>query len=429
MKGLKWFLAVALLIFSASLADAAAYKVDIWGKAFKRLTIAAPPFKGERADSLKADMNELLNKDLDLSGFFIITPKSLIDRELTDEGVEKGDIRFGNWKSLGITLLCKAKLVERDGKLALETWLYDTLDGSLMLAKRYIFESADWRRVVHRYADDIIQVATGEKGIMGSRILFVSGSRFNKELYTADLDGSSPRKLTSFKSITLSPSASPSGKYVAYTSYKEGKPNLFVMDGNGGRDLRADREEGMKLGSYWLSGNTLVFSHTSGRYSTIYSMNVETGERKVIMRKDGILASPSFSPDGSKMVFVSDMYGTAQVFIRDMASGDVKRLTYSGNYNSAPAFSPKGDLIAFVAKFEGSFEICTMRPDGSDQRVLTNGNGAVNDSPCFSPCGRYIIYSSRNGGKSTINLMLFNGENRRVLKLSEGNGEQPKFMP
>ena len=428
MKGLKWFLAVALLIFTASLAEAKV-QVDIWGKTFKRLTIAAPNFKGERADNLKSDMNGLLNKDLDLSGFFIVAPKSLMDKELTDEGVEKGEIRFGNWKSIGVELLCKARLVDKDGKIALEAWVYDTLDGSLMLAKRYVSEPADWRRVVHRLADDIIQVATGEKGIMSARVLFVSGSRYNKELYTADLDGSGPKKLTSFKSITLSPSVSSSGKYVAYTSYKEGKPNLFVMDANGGRDIRADREEGMKLGSHWLNGNTLVFSHTSGRYSTIYSYNVETGERKVIMKQDGILASPSFSPDGSKMVFVSDRYGSAQIFIRDMGSGDVRRLTYSGNYNSAPSFSPKGDRIVFVSKLEGSFEICTMKPDGSEQKVLTNGHGAVNDSPCFSPCGRYILYSSRSGGRSTINLMLFNGENQRVLKLSEGNGEQPRFMP
>jgi TolB protein len=428
MKGLRWVFAVALLIFTASLAEAKV-QIDVYGKTFKRLTIAAPAFKGERADNLKADMNDLLNRDLDLSGFFIVTPQSLMDKELTSEGVEKGDIRFGNWKSLGIELLCKARLVDKDGKIALEAWVYDTLDGSLMLAKRYISEPADWRRVVHKLADEIIQVATGEKGIMSARVLFVSGSRFNKELYTADIDGSGPKKLTSFKSITLSPSVSSSGKYVAYTSYKEGKPNLFVMDANGGKDIRADRAEGMKLGSQWVNGNTLVFSHTSGRYSTIYSFNVETGEKKIIMKQDGILASPSFSPDGSKMVFVSDMYGSAQIFIKDMASGAVKRLTYSGNYNSAPSFSPKGDRIAFVSKLEGSFEICTMKPDGSEQKVLTNGNGAVNDSPCFSPCGRYILYSSRNGGKSTINLMLFNGENRRVLKLSEGNGEQPRFMP
>ena len=428
-SSIKWILIAMLLVFTASAGEAKVY-LDIYGKSFKRLTIAAPAFKGETANGLKQGMNDLLNKDLEFSGFFIVAPQSLFDRELTDEGAERQEIRFGNWRSIGVELLCKARLAEKDGKTVLDAFIYDTLDGSEMGHYRYTMGGADqWRAVVHKLADAIILLVTGEKGIMSSRLLFVSGSRFHKELMTTDLDGSNPATLTSYKSITLSPCVSPNGKYLAYTSYKEGKPNLFVMDLRSRKDIRADREEGMKIGGQWQGGNTIAFSHTSGRYSTIYALNVEDGTRKVIMRKEGILASPCFSPDGTKMVFVSDMYGHAQIFIRDMASGEIKRLTYSGNYNSAPAFSPKGDRIAFVSNLEGAFEICTMNVDGSDQRVLTNSGNAVNDSPSFSPCGRYIIYSSKNGGRSTINLMLFNGENQRVLKLTGGAEDQPKFMP
>jgi TolB protein len=184
----------------------------------------------------------------------------------------------------------------------------------------------------------------------------------------------------------------------------------------------------MKVGTNWIgSSSTLAYSYISGRYSTIYTLDVEKRHKTSIMRSEGIYASPSFSPDGSKMVFLSDMHGTPQIFIRDIPSGSTKRLTYSGNYNSSPVFSPKGDLIAFVAKFEGSFEICTMNVDGSNQRVLTSGG--INDSPHFSPCGRYIIYSSNRGGKSTINIMLFNGENKKTLKLTDAEETQPKFVP
>jgi len=127
------------------------------------------------------------------------------------------------------------------------------------------------------------------------------------------------------------------------------------------------------------------------------------------------------------MVFVSDMYGSPQVFIKDLSSGDVKRLTYSGTYNTSPSFSPKGDLIAYVAKINGSFEICTMNVDGSNQRVLTSGG--INDSPHFSPCGRYIIYSSKKGDQYNVYIKLYNGENKRMLKLANKDTEQPKFVP
>lgn len=113
--------------------------------------------------------------------------------------------------------------------------------------------------------------------------------------------------------------------------------------------------------------------------------------------------------------------------MKDMASGEIKRLSYFGNYNTSPAFSPKGDLIAFISKTEGALEVCTMRPDGSNARVLSEGG--VNDSPHFSPCGRYILYSCQKGRKTSICLMLLNGENKRELKFVGGDESQPRFMP
>jgi len=417
--------AMALVLFTTP-GHARVY-YDITATSFKKVTIGVPPFKGEAADRLRSDTTDLLNKDLDLSGFFITTPQSLMDKELTDEGVEKASIKFGNWRSIGIELLCKARLQEKDGDLAIEAYLYDTLDGSLMLAKRYRTRTDEWRRAVHRLADDIMLAVTGEKGINSSRVVFVSGTRNRKDIYISDIDGTNTKSLTNFRSITLSPSVSPNGRYLAYTSYKEGKPNLFVMDLDQHKEVYADRDEGMKTGTAWTGKATLLYTHTAGRYSTIYSLDVEKKERKVIQRNEGISASPSFSPEGTKMVFVSDMHGSPQIYLKDLVSGNTNRLTFSGTYNSAPVFSPKGDTIAFVARFEGAFEICLMNADGSNQRVLTSGG--LNDSPQFSPCGRYIIYSSNKGGKQNIYVMLFNGENKRLLKFTEGEESQPKFVP
>jgi TolB protein len=416
-----------LLIACAATSEARVY-LDVYGTSFKKITIGVPNFKGDKVDKLPADMTDLLNKDLDISGFFITAPNSLIDKELLDEGIEKRDINFGNWRSMGIEIVCKGKVELKDKDLSLETSLYDTLDGSLLLAKRYKATQGEWRRIVHRLADDILLAVTGEKGILSSRILFVAGVRNLKEVYSADFDGEGLKKMTNNRSITLSPSISPTGKYLAYTSFKEGRSNLYVMDVEKNTEVYVDRSDGMKIGSTWLNKSTIIYAHTSGKTSTIFSYDVETHGKKTLLQKEGILASPAISPDGNKMLFVSDMYGSPQIFLKDNTSGEIKRLTYYGNYNSAPAFSPKGDLITFVSKLEGGFEICTMNIDGSNQRVLTN-DGTVNDSPQFSPCGRYILYSSLRGGKYNAYFMLFNGEKKRQLKFTDYNEEQPRFAP
>jgi TolB protein len=415
------------LIFCAATSQARVY-LDVYGTSFKKITIGVPNFKNEKADRLPADMTDLLNKDLDISGFFITAPNSLIDKELLDEGIEKRDINFGSWRSMGIELICKGKVEMKDGTLSLEASLYDTLDGSLIFAKRYRGTQGESRRMVHILADDILFHVTGEKGILSSRVLFIAGPKNLKEVYTADLDGEGLKKMTNNRSITLLPSLSPGGKYLAYTSYKESLPNLYVMDLEKNTEVYVDRSDGMKIGTTWLNKSTIVYVQSSGKISTIFSYDVERRSKKMLLQKEGILTSPATSPDGTKMLFVSDMYGSPQIFVRDNASGEIKRLTYYGTYNSAPAFSPKGDLIAFVSKLEGGFEICTMNVDGSNQRVLTN-DGTINDSPQFSPCGRYILYSSLRGSKYNTYFMLFNGENKRPLKFTDYNEEQPRFVP
>ncbi len=399
----------------------------ITGSGFKKVTIAVPPMKEASAEKLPGDAAGLLNKDLDLSGFFIVTPPSLMDKELLAEGTERNVIKFSNWRSMGIDLLCKGKVQVQNNEFILEASLYDSLDGSLLFAKRYKVGQAEWRKVIHRLADEIILAATGERGIMSSRLLFVAGRRNFKEIYTADFDGENVQKITNNRNITLSPSLSPGGKYLAYTSYKEGKPNLFVVDSEKHTEVFADRSEGMKIGSSWLNGSTLVYAHTSGKQSTICAYDVARKEKKILLQKEGILTSPAVSADGKKLLFVSDMYGSPQIFLRDNGSGEIKRLTYYGNYNSAPAWSPKGDLITFVSKLDGGFEICLMNSDGSNQRVLT-ADGTINDSPQFSGDGRYIIYSSQKGGRYGIHFMLFNGDNKRMVKLTDANEEQPRFF-
>jgi TolB protein len=415
------------MVLFAAKAESRIY-LDVYGKTYKKATIAVPPFAGDGGDGTKKEVGELLQNDLNLSGFFIVAPSSLIDRELASEGMARDQIRFAGWRSIGVELICKGSMqVAADGAITLEAYLYDSFEGATMLAKRYRGNREDWRRMTHRLADDIIQAVTGEKGIMGMKVLFISGGRNQREVYAADLDGHNVRKLTNQRNITVSPSLSPNGKYLAYTSYKDGRPNLYVVDVDTGKEVFVDREEGMKLGTGWVAGSTFAYSHTSGRYSTINTVELPGGRKQTVMREPGILTSPSFSADGRKMVFVSDMYGNPQIFSRDMGSGETKRLTYSGTYNTSPNVSPKGDLIAFVCRTEGSFEICVMNADGSDQRILTSGG--LNDSPQFSPCGRYIIYSSKQGNRDQVYLMLYNGDNKKLLKFTDSNETQPRLTP
>ena len=414
------------ILFATSHAESRVY-LDVYGQSYKKITIATPPFKGDTAPTAtQSGMKQLLDKGLDLSGFFIVAPSSVIDAELRSEGAERKDIRFESWRSLGIDVICKGNLQQNADGLSLDAFLYDSSDGMLLFAKKYKGGPGEWRMIINRLADDIVLAVTGERGIMSSRILFISGGGRSRDVYISSLDGSEMRRLTSYNRLMVSPALSPDGRYLAFTSYKEGSPHLYVIDVQRGKEVYVNREEGMKNGVTWVDSKRIAYAHILGKYSTIYCDNVETKEHRVILRKDGILTSPSLTKDGKKMIFVSDMYGSAQIFSKDINNGEIRRLSRSGSYNTSPVVSPKGDLIAFVSKIGGSFEICVMKIDGSEQRALTNGG--INDSPRFSSCGRYIIYSSKNGGKGGIHLMLLNGDNKKLLNFTGSEEGQPSFF-
>ena len=110
--------------------------LDIYGQSYKKVTIATPPFKSDNGAKVKTDMGDLLAKDLDFSGFFIVAPKSVMDKQLTDEGVDKKDIRFENWRSLGIELICKGSLQTQGDGMTLEIFLYDSSDISRIIVLR-----------------------------------------------------------------------------------------------------------------------------------------------------------------------------------------------------------------------------------------------------------------------------------------------------
>jgi len=97
-----------------------------------------------------------------------------------------------------------------------------------------------------------------------------------------------------------------------------------------------------------------------------------------LTKEEGLNVSPSWSPDGAKLAFVSDRGGKPQIYVLDMKSRQVKRLTFEGQYNTTPSWSPKGDLIAYSGRHEKQYQIYVISPEGGTPTQLTKGPGIMN---------------------------------------------------
>ena len=108
-------------------------------------------------------------------------------------------------------------------------------------------------------------------------------------------------------------------------------------------------------------------------------------------------AFPSWSPDGTKLVYrAADGVGRGLRII-DVDSQQITLVTDGAHNDNFPAWSPKGDQIAFASDRDGNFEIYTIQPDGKNLRRLTQSTGN-NAHMAWSPDGKWIAFASARTG-------------------------------
>jgi len=428
------FIAANLLIgavacFAQSDKDQYEY-IDISNPFLRKIPLAVPLFKnknGTGEEKRLADSSaDLLAASLEFTGYFKLLDRGAFLFDPQKDGVLTPQINFANWTVIGAELLITGLFKESGDNITMELRLFDTFKARRIIGKKYTGKKADQRRMIHRFCSEVIQYLTGKPGVFGSKIAFVSTGSGNKEIYSCAFDGYNPQQVTRNHSISLFPAWSSDGRYLAYTSYKKGKPDLFI------KNLAEVQEttianKGLNITPAWVPGKFELAATLS--FSGDQEIYLLTGSGKVIKRLTnirGIDVSPSWSPDGKKFAFVSNRAGSPQVYVQDLASGKVRRLTYEGNYNTQPNWSPQGDKIAYASVVDGRRNIIVMGLDGREPLQLTHESGD-NEAPSWSPDGSLIAFSSNREGPFRIYVMTAFGTDQRRLLAITGEQTNPKW--
>ncbi len=433
---IRRFLMGSLLILSLSFyyfqdtATARIY-IDVNAPSVPKFNIAIPDFKNLGGDcprmALATELSGVVENDLELSGYFNSLDKASFLEE--KNGPMKGkDINFKDWSVIGAELLLKGGYICSGNQLEVEIRLFDVFWGRQILGKRAVGNLDEYRHLMHRLSNEIIERLTGHKGIFLTRLAFVGTATGEREIYACDYDGHNVRPLTQDKSIALLPKWSPDGKKIVYNSYKNGGPMLYLRNLITGDFRRLSGRSGLNIGACWApDGRTLALTMSHKGNPDIFTIDLQGKILKQLVQHWGIDVSPAFSPDGTKLAFVSNRSGSPQIYLLEIASGRVDRLTYEGSYNTSPAWS-KLNRIAFVGKTDGHFDIFTMEPDGSGLKRLT-ANSGNNEDPCWSPDGRYIAFSSSRTGEYHIYIMNANGQSQHRITFEKGKQTSPSWGP
>jgi TolB protein len=406
--------------------------IDITKPFLRKIPIAIPVFKainrtGEESEIGKKGA-DILSEALEFTGFFTMLDRKAFLVNPQEAEIIGAGINFKNWTVLGAELLITSGVVVQEGILHIELRLFDTFQQKMLVGKKYTGTPEDLRKIMLRFAGEVIFNLTGNRGIFDSNIAFVSTGTGKKEIYICDFDGHDVRRFTNHNSITLFPAWSGDGQWIAYTSYVRGKPDLYIQHVKQKKGFVVARE-GINSFPAWVPGKFELAATMS--FTGDQEIYLLTGEGKIIRpltESEGIDISPAWSPDGKQMAFVSRRAGSPQIYIKNMDTGNVRRLTFQGNYNTQPAWSPLGDKIVYSAMERNILNIAVIGVDGSGLVRLTH-NTKDNESPSWSPDGSMIVFSSTREGSSRIYVMTAFGTDQRRLFTLPGEQSNPKWSP
>jgi TolB protein len=436
---LKFCIAIVWLVMQPWLVQAQSkgetgVRGEIVGQGGLKFPIAVSPLKnlgtGADAGRLSEGIADTIVYDLDLSGWFKVVDRAAYIESPQKSGVTLGSFDFKDWSTIGAEGLVKGGFTVQGDEVAVELRLFDVFQNKERVGKRYVGKVKDYRRIAHKFADEIINQFTGVPGIFNTRIAYVStsGGRF-KEIHVAHLDGSEKFQLTNNRTINLSPSWTSDGKSVLYTSYKDRNSSLYLFELYSGKEVKFAPRNGRYLGGKISpDGQFIAATAETGGNSNIILLDRNGNLIRSLTENAGIEVSPSWSPDSRQLAFVSDRSGSPQVYVLDVASSKARRITYSGNYNTSPEWSPRGDRIAYTGRVGSRFAIFTISVDGGEPRKLT-AESADSEDPTWSPDGRFIVFSSNRAGKYHLYLMQASGENQRRLTGSGGDDTKPSWSP
>jgi TolB protein len=393
------------------------------------LAIAVPLYAGAASHPGGEEIDDTLHQDLTVSGLF-----DLLDRKgfLADpsEGLAATDIKFARWQDVGAEGLVKLLVTGTDPVTA-EFHLYNSVTGKEDLKKRYTSSLAEVRTLAHRFADDLFTFYTHEPGAFQTRMSFVRKVKGIKQIFVSDWDGHNARQLT-MSSLNLLPAWAPDAERLVYTGYSSGTPDLWVYDFRTAKPvLLLHRTSSLITGGcFSQDGKRVAFAMSEDDGNSHIWVAGAGGENpRRLTDGFGINSSPTFSPDGKQIAFVSNRAGNPQIYVMPAEGGAPRRITFQGNYNQTPDWSPRGDLIAFTARDERSvFDIFTVDPASGKITRLTQDQGS-NEEPTFSPNGRLIAFASTRTGLSQMFVMSADGNFQRQMTTSKEGVFTPAWGP
>ena len=428
LKKLVRMFAVVMLLGVLQQAHAA-LTIEIAEGVEGALPIAVVPFDTSKLSSkLPVDLAQIVASDLNRSGVL----KSMNRSELPANPHYSNQVKYSRWRSAGQDFLVVGRVKEKSpGVYIIEFQLLDVLKQKQLLGRSMPAKTRNLRTRAHQISDFIYEQITGTRGAFNTRIAYVRAQNNAARKYVlqvADTDGFNAQNVLESDEPIMSPSWSPDGKSLAYVSFENERPEIFIQHLATARRSKVAGFRGLNSAPSWSpDGKFLALVLSKDGSPDVYTLNTATKRLKRLTKHRGIDTEPVWTSDGKAIIFTSDRAGSPQLYRVNANGGKPKRLTFEGRYNTAASLSPDGKFVAMVHGDRGQYKIAQYDLETGNLTVLTDSS--LDESPSFSPNGKMLLYASTRGNNGFLFAVSIDGRGKHKLSDQAGDIREPVWGP
>jgi TolB protein len=351
-------------------------------------------------------------------------------------------VPLDGWKQLNVDGLIVGTVQKAPSGIVVQVKFIQVASGKTAFGKEYSGSVANPRRYAHTISDEIFQQQLGLRGVARTRLAFSSDrqaeltkgpvkNRDTQEIYIVDYDGANPLRVTNTTTLNVAPAWSPDNQAIAYTSWRPSSAGSFgvyqdiilsfITTGVRATPANGSPDKQNYLAAWSPDGTKLAFTTNRDGNPEIYVMNKDGSGLRRMTDHPAIDVSPTWSPNGNQLAWVSDRTGNPKIYIMN-ADGTGQRTLVGDAFSDRPTWS-RGQFneIAYATRNGPGYDIKIYSFATGEAITVTDGIGS-NESPAFSPNGRHLAFTSTRNGKAQLFTVDRDGKNLRQIT-HEGNNK------
>ena len=404
--------------------------IRVTSGADRAIPIAVVPFGWQGGSVLPEDLAQIIGNDLRNTGMYEPIPR----QNMISLPTQGSEIIYRDWQALGAQYVLVGQVAPAAGRLQVQYALFNVTTQQQVVAGNVAGGMDQLRDMAHHIADQAFEKLTGIKGAFSTRMLYVTAERFsaNNTRYTlqrSDYDGARAVTLLQSREPILSPRFAPDGRRIAYVSFEQRKPRIFVQHIDTGRREQITNFEGLNGAPAWSpEGNRLAFVLSRDGNPEIYVLDLTTKHMQRVTNHAAIDTEPFWGADGQTLYFTSDRSGKPQIY-KQRIGGAAERVTFKGNYNANPKLSADEKTLVMIHRQEGFtvFKVAAQDLLTGNLRILSDTS--LDESPTVAPNGVMVIYATRQQGRGVLVLASTNGRVRLPIPTAQGEIREPSWSP